>query len=186
MNTNYNPEQPLVDLLPDVKHAVAEEQAADAEYDAIQAEIQARFGERLEAARQRREFARATSEAVKGQFKETAMQVWATNPAQRKFFTVDNLVTIQAKQQVATYDPAAVRAWVFANMPALLDVNFKLLEALTLKVDHIPTPLTIETVNVAAVNIERVAALADIQPAVIVEEKINGVSTPLMVKREAE
>ena len=185
--SQYNPEQPLLDLLPDVKAAVEEEAAAEAEYQAVQEEIKAKFGDRLDTARQRRDIARQTKETVKGLFIESAMSVWAMTKAAdgvRRFFTVDNLITVEEKKQVVQYDSAAVRAWVFENMPALLQVNFAALEELTEKCPGLPTPLTLEKVNRVKVNIDRVAALTDVQPDALVREKTDGVSTPLMVRRD--
>jgi hypothetical protein len=191
----YNPEQSLVDLIPEAKRVVAEEAAAAAELQAIQDEIARTFGDKLEAAKARKSLAVQTSSEVKTQFVEAARQVWMSDPDNRKFFTADKLVTVKEIRAVdPDYDRAAVRDWVIQNMPGLLQVNWSALEYLAESLDKLspskrvslaipmPEEIKVVSVNRVEVNLERVAQLEAIDSAALVEKALSKVSTPMMVK----
>jgi hypothetical protein len=191
----YNPEQSLVDLIPEVKRVVAEEAAAVAELKAIQDEINRTFGDKLEAAKARKSLAEQTSAEVKTQFVESARQVWMSDPETRKFFTPHKLVTVKEIREVdPDYDRATVRDWVIQNMPGLLQVNWSALEYLAESLDRLsaskraslaipmPDEIKVVSVNRVEVNLERVAQLEDIDSAALVEKALEGVNTKLMEK----
>jgi hypothetical protein len=193
---SYNPEQPLVDLIPEVKRVVAEEAAAAAELKAIQDEIARTFGDKLEAAKARKSLADQTSAEVKTQFVESARQVWMSDPETRKFFTPHKLIAVKEirKAEIDEDDEAAVRDWVIQNMPCLLNVNWSALKHLAEAQDKlssnqrknyaIPLPEQVKVVsdNRVEVNLERVAQLEDIDSAALVEKALDGVNTKLMEK----
>lgn len=192
---NYNPEQSLNEFIPAAKQAVEQFDTADAEYRAIKDEMDRVYGERLETARVKRDEAAAQMETVKSQLKEAAYDHWLLAPDTRKFWTVDKLITVQEKRQIQPeYDRAAVRAWVFQYMPALMEVKWDALEHLVKTMDEIapsrrtalaipmPPQIQLETVNLVAVNLERVAALGAINTDALIEKATAGVTTPLMVQ----
>jgi hypothetical protein len=193
---SYNPEQALVDLIPEVKRVVAEEAAAVAELKAIQDEINRTFGDKLEAAKARKSLAEQTTAEVKTQFVESARQVWMSDPERRKFFTPHKLVTIKEIRQAEIAEDAepAIRDWVIQNMPCLLNVNWSALKHLAEAQDKLsdsqrknyaiplPEQVKVVSVNRVEVNLERVAQLEDIDSAALVEKALEGVNTKLMEK----
>lgn len=209
----YNPEQPLLDMLEEVRTVQAELTAAEDEYTELQAEIEKQFGERREAINIRRTEARAQADAIKDRFSREALNVWGTVHAPqnvRKFFTVDNLITVAAtdalewdvhlaeakriedtnteKADIIRSEVARAKAefetWVRQMHPGWLIPDWKLIKKEALA-GITPMPLKVVTDNQVRVNMDKVAALGEIDAAAIVEKATEKASTKLMVQEQA-
>lgn len=195
--TSYNPDEPLNAYIPEAQTAYQDLEEAKAEYAAIKDEMDRIYKDRLEIARDKMKEAETKLNTVKADMSTTAMEQWLINPTERKFWTVDKLITVKEFREIEkTYDRDAVRRWCFENMPAALEVNWTALERLAEDQDKIGQqkygakyllpmpPIKVVPVNRVEFNIEKVAKLGEIDAAALVEKAMNGVNTKLMVQKD--